>query len=810
MEPLIRELRHAAVVLLRRPWFTAAAVVCLALGLGATSAIFTVVDTVLLRPLPYGDPSRVMMLWNQSGKQGLKLPASAAEYMDFRDQTSTFSAVAALIGNIYGLTGEGADPERVIGARVSASFVPALGVRLQRGRNFLPQEDRYGNEHEVILSDGYWRRRFGADPAMVGRAINLDGSPTTVVGLMPPDFTFGDVDYDVYVPLAMNPQLLTLRKARGMTLVGRLKPGITREQADADMNGIVRRFRQQFPSAYRDPSWKVGVIPIVDDLVGSVRPALFVLLGAVGLVLLIACANVANLLLARATAREKEVAIRLALGSGRGRVMRQFLLESLLLSLAGGGLGLLLADWGVKALVASNPYNIPRLEQASLDATAVAFTLALAAVAALVFGLAPALQASRTDFHGALKEGGKTSATGAGGHRLRSALVVFEVALALVVLVGAGLVLKSFRRLASSDPGFQPKGLLTASVLLPRVRYSAPAKSRGFFRELLPRVQAIPGVRAASAVSALPLGSVQSLSNVAAHEAGSLDDAEQLTINRLIIDPGYFQAMGIPLRRGRAIAEADDERATGVAVIDEGLARRLWPNQDPLGRRLKLDADAFPNAKDGRIVVGIVGTVRQQGMAEPSPDQLYVPHAQVPSVYMAMVLRSDADPATLSHDVRATVAGLDHDLPVSEVHTMEEILSASLSRARVNALLFGVFALVALALAVVGVYGVMAYSVAQRTHEIGIRMSLGAQSRDVLRLVIRQGMALTAAGLAVGLAGSIASTRALASLLYGVSATDVLTFAEVLLLLAALAWLASFVPARKATRIDPMLAMRYD
>ncbi len=407
MESLIRELRHAATVLLRRPWFTAAAVLCLALGLGATSAIFTIVDTVLLRPLPYGDADRVMMVWNQSAKQGLNLPASAPEYLDFREQNRTFSELGALIGNIYGLTGEGAEPERVVGARVSASFLPALGARLQIGRNFLPEEDRFGNEHEVILSDGFWRRRFGADRGLVGRAINLDGNPTTIVGVLPPNFNFGDVDYDVYAPLGINPKLLRARQARGLTVVGRLKPGVSRQQALADMNGIVRRFRQQYPSDYPDPSWKVDVVPILEDLVGSVRPALLVLLGAVALVLLIACANVANLLLARATAREKEVSIRLALGAGRGRVARQFLLESLLLSLAGAALGLLLAGWGVKTLVASNPYNIPRLEQTALDARSIGFTLLVCAVAAVLFGFAPALQASRTDFHGALKEGGR-------------------------------------------------------------------------------------------------------------------------------------------------------------------------------------------------------------------------------------------------------------------------------------------------------------------------------------------------------------------------------------------------------------------
>jgi len=810
MEPLIRELRHAAAVLLRRPWFTAAAVLCLALGLGATSAIFTLVDTVLLRPLPYAAADRLMMVWNRSARQGVNLPMSAAEYLDLRAQSRAFSHLAALAQNVYGLTGEGAEPERVVGARVSAEFFPALGVRPEIGRGFLPEEDRFGNEHEVILSDGFWRRRFGADRGLLGRAIQLDGKPTTVIGVLPPRFTFGDVDYDVYAPLALNPKLVRARQARGLTLVGRLEAHASRQRANAELAGIVRRFRREFPSDYPDASWRIAAVPILEDLVGSVRPALLVLSGAVALVLLIACANVANLLLARATAREKEVAIRLALGAGRARVMRQFLLESLLLSLAGAAAGLLLAGWGVQALVAANPYNIPRLEQAGLDARAVGFTLFVAAVSALLFGLAPALQASRTDFHDALKEGGKTSAMGSGGQRVRSALVIFEVALALVVLVGAGLVVKSFQKLQASDPGFRPKGLLSASLLLPRGKYGAPAQSRGFYRELLPRLAGLPGVRAASAVSSLPLGSVQSLANVAAHEAGALQNADQSTVNRLIVDPGYFQTMGIALRRGRAFTAADDERAAGVAIVDEGLARRLWPRQDPIGRRVKIDGEAFPNAKDGRVVVGVVGTVHQQGLAEASPDQLYVPHAQLPSVYMSLVLRAEAEPAALARSVRAAVVALDHDLPISDVRTMETVLADSLSRARVNALLFGVFALVALALAVVGVYGVMAYSVAQRTHEIGIRMSLGALPGDVLRLVIRHGMRLTLTGLAVGLVASLAATRAIGSLLYGVSATDVLTFAEVLLLLAALAWLASFVPARKATRIDPMLAMRYE
>ncbi len=812
MEPLTRELRHAAAALLRRPWLTAAAVLCLALGLGATSAIFALVDTVLLKPLPYADADRLVMVWSGSAKQGVNLPMSPPELLDLRAQSRSFSRLAALIGNIYGLTGEGAEPERVVGARVSADFFPALGVRPALGRTFLPEEDRFGNEHEVILSDGFWRRRFGADRALVGRAIPLDGKPTTVVGVLPPRFTFGDVDYDAYVPLALSTKYLKVRQARGLTLVGRLQDGTSRERANAELAGIVRHFRQEFPSDYPDPSWRIVAVPILEDLVGNVRPALLVLAAAVALVLLIACANVANLLLARATAREKEVAIRLALGAGRGRVMRQFLLESLLLSLAGAAAGLLLAGWGVRALVTSNPYDIPRLDQAGLDLRAVLFTLVVAAVSALLFGLAPALQASRTDFHGALKEGGKTSAmgSGSGGQRVRSALVIFEVALALVVLVGAGLVVKSFRKLQTSDPGFRPKGLLSASLLLPRGRYGPPERSREFYRELLPRLAGLPGVRAASAVSSLPLGSIQSLTNVAPREAGALRDAEASTVNRLVVDPGYFQTMGIALRRGRAFTGADDERAAGVAIVDEGLVRRLWPRRDAIGRRLTVEGEAFPGAKEGRVVVGVVGTVHQQGLAVPSPDQLYVPHAQFPLTFMALVLRADAEPAALARSVRGAVASLDRDLPIADVRTMETVLADSLSRSRLNALLFGIFALVALVLASVGVYGVMAYSVAQRTHEIGIRMSLGARPKDVLRLVVRQGMRLTLTGLAVGLVASLAATRAIGSLLYGVSATDALTFAEVLLLLAALAWLASFVPARKATRIDPMLAMRYE
>jgi len=802
MEPLLRELRHAATMLLLRPWFTAAAVVCLALGLGAASAIFTLVNAVLLRPLPYGDPGRLTMVWNQSGKQGVDLPISGPEYLDFRAQNGTFAELAALTGNVYGMRTEGAEPERVLGARVSGNFLPALGVRPVLGRNFLPEEDRFGNEHEILLSHGFWTRRFGGDLGLVGRAIHLDGVPTQVIGVLPAGFQFGDVDYDVYAPLGISPRYLKMRQGRLLSLVGRLKPGITPAQARSDMNGIVRRFRQQYPSDYPDPTWRVSVVPLLDDLVGGVRPALVVLLGAVGLVLLIACANVANLLLARATSREKEVAVRLALGAGRARVVRQFLLEALLLALAGGAIGLLLAGWGIKALVASNPYNIPRLEQTSLDLRAVAATAVLCAAAALLFGLAPALQAARTDFQEALKEGGKTSAVGTGRHRVRSALVIFEVALALMVLVGAGLVLKSFRRLQASDPGFRPQGLLSASILLPRHKYADPARSRAFYRDLLARVAALPGVRAVSAVSSLPLGSIQSLADVTSREAGSPAEADPVTVNRLIVAPGYFQAMGIPLRQGRSFGAVDDERAANVAMVDEGLARRLWPGRDPIGRRVRLDGEE-------RAVVGVVGTVRQQGLAEASPGQLYLPHAQLPSIYMALVLRGEADPASLSHSVRTAAAALDHDLPVSQIRTMEDVLRDSLARARVNALLFGIFALVALALAVVGVYGVMAYSVAQRTHEIGIRMSLGARPGDVQRLVIRQGMALTATGLAVGLVASLAATRALASLLYGVGATDLLTFVEVLLLLAALACLASFVPARRATRIDPMMAMRY-
>ncbi|HEV2913882.1 MAG TPA: ABC transporter permease [Pyrinomonadaceae bacterium] len=803
-----QDLRYGLRMMLKNPAFTAVAVLALGLGIGANTAIFSVVNSILLRPLPFREPDRLVTVMHNYPKLDLIAPVSPPGFEDYRARTDVFENAGASSGGSFNLTGEG-EPERIQARGVTAGFFETLGVEAALGRTFLPEEDKPGNEHVVVLSNGLWQRRYGADPGVVGRTITLDGEGYTVVGVMPAGFRFYGQD-DAWAPLALNAEMMSpnRRGSEFLLMIARLKPGVSFEQAQAAMNSVASQIRQDNPQQYpSDSDWGVRVKPVYEEMVADIRPALLVLLGAVGFVLLIACANVANLLLARASVRRKEIAIRTALGAGRWRLVRQLLTESVLLSITGGGLGLLLAVWGVDVLVKLNQNNIPRAREIGIDARVLAFTFGLSLVTGVLFGLAPALQASRTQLTDALKEGGRTSG---GSHRarFRSLLVVTEIALALVLLIGAGLMVKSFSRLSHVDPGFQPQNLLTMQVALPVTKYKEDKQIGDFFRQALEKIKSLPGVQSEGAVSQLPLsGSVASgFFTIEGQEASG----EQRPHTDLrASSPEYLQTMGIPLLKGRYFNERDTDSSPNVAIIDETLARRYWPGADPVGRRISY------NRRDGkpvwREIVGVVGAIKHKALDADYRGQLYFPHPQNPWSNMSLVVRSNtADPASLTAAVRSAIQAVDKDQPVYRVMTMETMVAESVAQHRFSMFLLTLFAVVAVALAVVGLYGVMSYGVSQRTHEIGIRMALGAQARDVLRMVVGQGFVLALLGVGAGLLGALALTRVMSSLLFGVSATDPFMFVSVPLILAGVALLACYLPARRATKVDPMVALRYE
>jgi putative ABC transport system permease protein len=820
METLLQDVRYSFRMLRKNPGFTVVAVIALALGIGATSAIFSVVNAVLIRPLQFKDPEHLVRIWGKFEKAGIpKNWISEPELIDLQEQTQTFEDIAAYQSSGVNLTGN-SDPIRVNSASVNAGLFSLLGVQPSFGRTFAEEEDQPGRDKVVLVSNALWRNRFGSDPELIGKTIGLSGDSYTVIGIMPVGFQFPDED-DLWIPLAIDKAHLDNRGSHSLEVVARLKPGVTRPQAQADLTNVAAALEQKYPNNYANSGWGLYSVSMLDELVGNVRPALRILLGAVGLVLLIACANVANLLLARATVREKEVAIRAALGAGRRRLVQQLLTESVLLSVIGGLFGLLLAYLGVRLFVAFGPKDIPRLQEIGLDARVLAFSILIAVATGVAFGLAPALQISKPDLHDSLKEGGRGSTSGR--HRLRNALVVSEVAIALVLLVGAGLMIKSFQQLLQLNLGFRPEKTLTMRLSLPSTKYKGDAQVTAFYGQLLDKVKALPGVVSAGAISHLPLSGSYSSGTTGVENAdpdvqvARFQGIANIEADRRSVSAGFFATLGIDLKAGRLFTEADNQDAPPVAIVDEGFERRFWPKGSAVGKRFVSRFNAPNDIKWGEIV-GVVAHIRhygidqvkQYGLGENGREQVYLPYPQQPTTRMYLAIKTTADPINLANAVRGEVLSLDPEQPIYQVKTMDQLVTTSLAQRQLNMVLFGAFSAIALILAAVGIYGVMSYSVTQRSHEIGIRMALGAQQRNVLGLVVRQGMTLALVGVGIGLGAAIALTRLMSSLLFGVSATDPLTFASISVILTLVALAACFVPARRATKVDPMIALRYE
>ncbi|HEY6229658.1 MAG TPA: ABC transporter permease [Pyrinomonadaceae bacterium] len=813
MEMFWQDLRYGLRMLLKAPSVSIVATIALALGIGANTAIFSVVNAVLLRPLPFANSEALMNVWETDSTRGYKRgSASYPNFVDWREQNHVFERMATYHSSDFILTGRG-DSSRLQGAVVNADLFPLLGVAPVIGRSFRSEEDAPGESGRVvILSQQLFQQRFNSDPNIVGQPMTLDGKVFTIVGVMPRAFQFPvqNDPVELWTTVAVDREgedpITNERGAHYMNVIARLKPGVTKTQAQAEMTSISARLEQQYPD--KDLHKSTSVEPTLEALVGDIRPALLILLGAVGCVLLIACANVANLLLVRAMSRHKEMAIRAALGASRMRVVRQLLTESVVLSLAGGTLGLVLAVWWSDLLIALGKQNIPRALQVGLDWRVLTFTLAVSVLTGIAFGLVPALHSSKTELTESLKEGGRATGEGARRNRTRGVLVVAELAIAVVLLVGAGLLIQSLWRLRNVSPGFQSQNLLTFVVGIPEVKYPTE-KQNQFYRNLVARLQALPGVTSAGSVIPLPLsGDMFSIS----FETEGRPEAKgnQPSADFFAISDDYFKTLGVPILKGREFNQRDSVKAPGVVIVNQAFAKKFFPNEDPIGKRIKPGISTTDQKSDWREIVGIVGDVRNRNLSSDLRAGYFVPQAQVPFNQMTMVVRTANDPHTLIAAVQNEVHAMDKEVPVFNVKTMEEYISNTVAAPRFNATLLMIFAIVALILTIVGLYGVMSYSVAQRTNEIGIRMALGAQTRDVVLMIVSQGFKLVLLGLAIGLLGAFALTRVIASLLFGVTAKDPITFASVALLLAIVALLACYIPARRATRLDPLQALRYE
>jgi predicted permease len=820
---LWHDVRYGYRMLWKNPGFTAVVVLTLALGIGANTAIFSVVDAVLLRPLPFPRPEQLVLLRDDlAGRQMENVGMSVPELKDLQQSADVFEEVAGVWPVDANLTGSDR-PERIELLAVSPNYFSLLGAGARLGRVFGPQDKAEGFAEGVVISDGLWHRMFGADPNVLGRRVYADTDAYTIIGVMPPGFRHpaqtlrNDVDIWATAGFTGNPFNNPPRNVRMLPgAIARVKTGVSVEQAQAQVDSLVSRLREQFPTDYTaEGGWAVRLLPVHENLVGGARATLLVLLGAVGLVLLIGCVNIANLLLARSSARQREMAIRLALGAARRRLVMQLLTESLLLSLAGGAVALLAVVWVLDVIVRFVPADIPRLQEVGFDGGVLLFVFGVSMLTGVLFGLVPALQASNPDLTINLKEGGKGAGTGSRGQRFRGALVVTEVALSLVLMIAAGLLLRSFAKLVEVDAGFNPHNVLMARIWLPVPNnpeldpYRPAPKRAAFVREVLRRASALPGVQYAAVGNgnAVPLLGPHFTGTFTIEEKAE-SDAAQPSAQVSSVSPEYFRALGAPLARGRLFEDSDTTESQRVALIDEAAARRFWPNEDPVGRRVKMGGRA--SQAPWVTIVGVVGDIKTEGFDQPDQPHLYLHAFQSPGYAMAVYLRAEGDPSSLTQALRREVQSVDPNLPVFGERTMDDVVSSSLARRRFALQVVGGFGLLALLLAGVGVYGVVAYSVSRRTREIGIRLALGASSGAILRWVFKQGMRLTLLGVAAGLVVAFALTRLLSGLLFGVSAADPVTYAGLALLLAAVALLACYIPARRATKVDPMVALRHE
>ena len=822
MNTLTQDIRYALRTFAKNPGFALTAVLSLAIGIGANTSIFSVANALLLRPLPYADAERLVILWNRS--PGLNIAEdwfSTAQYLDIKNGHHGFEQVAIAIGGNYNITDEG-EPERVGVIRVSSNLLPMLGVVPAYGRVLAPEEDLPGRPATALLTEGMWARRYGRDPRMIGKFIMINGLPYEVAGILPQSFSlprevlptlYGTEQADIFLPLPLAPAAAQVRTNEDYNIVGKLKPGVSVAQAQAEMDTITARLRRDFPENY-PPNGRLtfSIVPLLEQVVGNVRTALLVLLGSVGLVLLIACANVANLLLSRAIARQQEMAVRAALGASRWRIVRQLLTESVLLALCGGALGIFICVLSVKWIHILGTKSIPRLADVGIDGRVLLFTLLLSLLSGILFGLAPALRISRLDLNFTLKDASRgsagTSAVWGRGNNVRRLLVVSELALSVVLMIGAGLLIRSFARLQNVRPGFEPHGVLTFDQTMTGRRYNDKQVVLNTYKQLWERLERLPGASAAGGVTSLPLSQAFAWTPITVEGRTPLPGEKFLNADERLVGGHYFEAMGIPLRRGRFFNEQDDATKPVAVIVDEYMAEQLWPGQDPIGKRIHIVE--LKRDDPWQIVVGVVGRVKQDSLDSEPRIAFYLPQTQFPARAMTVALRSSVDPAGVLSAVKGELRALDPDLPMYYVRSMGQRVDESLAQRQFSMLLLGVFAGVALALATIGIYGVMAYLVSQGTREIGIRMALGATQRDVLGLIVRQGMTLAISGLAIGLAGAFALTRLIRSLLFGVQPTDPVTFVGISVMLAFIALLASYIPAQRAARIDPMVSLRCD
>jgi len=810
MEIFWQDLRYSLRTLWKSPGFTLIAVVALALGIGANTAIFSVVNAVLLRPLPYPSPEKLVWIWETSPVNEIKQEvASYPNFNDWRQQSQSFEGMAAFANSYQFLTGPDGTPERLSAAAIVGDYFKVLGVQPMLGRTFLPEENQGGNQRAVILSYGLWQQRFGGKPELLEQTVMLQGNPFRVVGIMPPQFQHPQPGMSqppqLWIPLDVKVE----RGRRGdfLGVVARLKPGVSMEQARTEMATIAGRLEQSYPAT--NAGWSTIVLPLHERFVGDFRRPLVLMLGAVGFLLLIACANVANLLLARATMRFKEIAVRTALGARRRRIVRQLLTEHVLLALMGGALGLLLAFWGIDALLALSPSDIPRLDATGIDRWVLLFTLAVSLATGVIFGLMPALNASKLNLNELMKEGGRSNIESSRGNRLRNVLAVSEIALSLLLLAGAGLLIKSFLRLQDVKPGYNPSHVLTAELNPPASKYAENSQIVNFYDQLLTQLAAQPGVQSVGLTSALPLsggGDILAFSI----EGRSLASNERVPdAEARVVSPDYFRTMEIPLLRGRQLSEQDGPNTPFAMVISDSLVRRYFGNDDPLGKRITF---GNPNAKDARWynVVGVVGDVRQADLADEPYAQVYRSSRQVPRRAQTLVVRTAGDPQAFVETLRSQLSGVDPQQALYNIRTAEQVVAQSIARPRFNMLLITIFAVVALLLAAVGIYGVISYTVTQRTHEIGIRMALGARPSSVFKMVVGHGLVLALLGVGAGLVASFGVMRLLSSLLFGVTPTDFVTLSAVSVMLIVIVALASYIPARRATKVDPLIALRYE